>query len=130
MPITVPPLNATSSAAGRPTRAAAVVRTFALVATFMPAQPEIADASAPTMNEAAMSGLRPSPVELAAASKPATMTTKIASTLYSAFKKAIAPSWMRAAISFILSSPASFLPIAVALMKAKSRARTPAAGAA
>ena len=54
MPMTVPPENATSSAGDSPIRAAAVVRTLALVATFMPAQPAKAEADAPRTNAPAI----------------------------------------------------------------------------
>ena len=87
--------------------AAFVVRTFALVATFMPINPANADIKAPTTKETATS-----PVELASFSPlknsiTATATTKIANTLYSAFKKAIAPSAMFLAIIRIFSVPSS-----------------------
>jgi hypothetical protein len=54
MPITVPPENATLSAGASPMRAAAVVRTLAFVATFMPAHPAAAEEAAPTMNAPAI----------------------------------------------------------------------------
>jgi hypothetical protein len=59
MPITDPPLNATCSAVDRPVRAAAVVRTLALVATRIPKKPARPDAQAPMTKAAAMSGVRP-----------------------------------------------------------------------
>ena len=91
MPMTAPPLKATSRAGARPMRAAAVVRTLAFVATRMPAQPATADATAPSTKERAMSGLRASSPSLAKARSTATMTTKPARTLYSARRKAMAP---------------------------------------
>ena len=68
-------------------------------------------------------------VALDAASSTATTTTNMESTLYSLERKAIAPSLIWPAISFMWSVPASALLIAVAFMKAYSSASTPAAGA-
>ena len=86
-----PPANATSSAGESPRRAAAVVRTFAFVATRIPAQPDEAEATAPITNDSAMIGLCPAPL-FEIARSVATTATKIASTRYSAFRNASAPS--------------------------------------
>lgn len=55
-------------------------------------------------------------------------TTKIRSTLYSDIRKALAPSAMAPAISFIRSFPASFLPMDAEVAMAKRRARIPMTG--
>ena len=52
------------------------------------------------------------------ANRQATITTNIASTRYSAFKKAIAPSAILAPICFILSVPSSWLLIQPVFQKA------------
>ena len=130
MPMTAPPLKATLSALGRLSRAAKVVRTLASVATFMPAQPAAPLATAPTTKAAAMNGLWFSPLMLASASRMATPTTKPASTVYSRLRKAIAPSWMRAAISTISGSPGGCFLTQEALVKANARAAKPATGTA
>ena len=49
-PITVPPVNDTFRACFRLVRAACVVRTFALVATFIPMYPAVAEKTAPMIN--------------------------------------------------------------------------------
>ena len=59
MPMTAPPENATSSAGAMPIRAAAVVRTLALVATFIPIQPAAAEEAAPTTKAPAICQPRP-----------------------------------------------------------------------
>ena len=58
----------------------------------------------------------------------ATTTTKMASTLYSRLRKAMAPSRMWPAIVCIFSLPASCRLTHWALKRAKTRASTPAAG--
>ena len=71
-----------------------------------------------------------SPDELATANKIATTTTNAANTLYSATKKAFAPSAMRPAIVCISSVPASAFDTLDDFKKAKIKAITPAAGTA
>ena len=56
IPMTLPPAKATSRALPNPVRAALVVRTFALVATFMPMNPAIAEHKAPSTNDNATNG--------------------------------------------------------------------------
>ena len=53
-PITEPPANAIPNALPRESCAALVVRTFALVATFIPRKPAKPEANAPTKNEIAI----------------------------------------------------------------------------
>ena len=55
-PITVPPVKATLSASFKLVRAACVVRTFALVAMFIPKYPAVALNTAPIRNEMAITG--------------------------------------------------------------------------
>ncbi len=47
-PITAPPRKAIGSALAGPSRAASVVRAFAIVATVMPTYPAVADSNAPS----------------------------------------------------------------------------------
>ena len=63
-----------------------------------------------------------------AASRTATLTTKIASTLYSARRKAMAPSWMASAMRFIFSVPASCLATQADRQKVKARPSRPKTG--
>ena len=107
-PITDPPVKATFNAFAKLYCAALVVRLFAFVATFMPKNPAKPEAKAPTKND--IDTNQESPLLFAAnANRQATITTKIASTRYSAFKNAMAPSAILAPICFILSVPSSWL---------------------
>jgi hypothetical protein len=56
IPITEPPANDTSSALGSEVRAACAVRTFALVAIFIPTKPAAAEKTAPRMKATMISG--------------------------------------------------------------------------
>ena len=128
IPITAPPPKATSRALAKPVLAALVVLTLALVATFIPMNPAKAEQIAPRMKDKATIGAEPSVTEPPQAIKTATTTTKMESTLYSAFKKAIAPSAMFSAIRAILSVPISCFPTHPDLMKVKIKATSPNAG--
>ena len=110
MPITEPPAKAISNALPKLVRAAWVVRTLALVATRIPIKPARPEQNAPTIKESPISGelslrswlpLMPS--------STATTNTKIASTRYSAFKNAIAPSAIAFEMRIIRSVPGSCL---------------------
>jgi hypothetical protein len=74
------------------------------MAIFIPMYPARAEQMAPKTKERETSqprrGMKPKIM--------ATTTTKRASIPYSRFKKALAPSWMAAEISRILSDPSSF----------------------
>ncbi len=56
MPITAPPVKDTFKALAREVLAACAVRTFALVATFMPIYPASAERKAPSRKEMAING--------------------------------------------------------------------------
>ncbi len=91
-PITVPPVNDTFNALERLVRAACVVLTLAAVAIRIPIFPATAEKTAPitnatTINQCVVS----TKVDITPSKAPAT-TTKMASTRYSAFKNANAPS--------------------------------------
>ena len=108
IPITEPPVKAISSAFARLVLAALVVRTFAFVATRIPKYPAKAEQKAPIINERA---IIQDEVVLSAvtASKIDTHITNMASTLYSARKKAMAPSGIALAMAAILGVPSSCL---------------------
>ena len=106
-PITDPPAKAIASPSPRLLRAAWVVRTLALVATRMPIKPAKAEQNAPPTNETATRGWLFSETKPPASKSNATLPTNIASTLYSARKKAIAPTAMASAICCIFSVPGS-----------------------
>ena len=116
-PITDPPLNATFRAVVRLVRAALVVRVLALVATFIPRKPASPDVTAPTMNEREINTLESALPLLANPRRIATTATKIASTRYSAFKNAIAPSAILLPIDFIRSVPSSCASIQLVFQK-------------
>ena len=104
-PMTAPLENATRRAPARLVCAAAVVRTAAPVAVLMPTQPAVADRSAPTRK------LRPTRNESPGRNStrtPNMTTTNPARTLYSVWRKAIAPRRMSAAICCMRSEPASW----------------------
>ena len=107
MPITLPPKKATARAPGRPWRAAAAVRTLALVATRMPMKPARAEQKAPVTKEIAVIHCPVACMDPVHARSTVTTATKIASTRYSRARNAMAPSWMWPAIFFMVSSPAS-----------------------
>ncbi len=90
-PITVPPVKLTRSACERLVRAACVVRTFALVAMFMPIQPANALKNAPMRKATAITQSLCSTKVPLHASNTAAMAAKTPSTFHSAFKKALAP---------------------------------------
>ena len=92
--MTAPPEKATDKALLRLVRAAWVVRTLALVATRMPKIPESPEQKAPQTKEMPMSQWLLSREALLKARRTATATTKMARTLYSLARKAMAPSWM------------------------------------
>ena len=71
-----------------------MVLTLAFVAILMPINPAKPDINAPTTNESATKALEFASELPLITRRIATATTKTASTLYSAFKKAIAPSAM------------------------------------
>ena len=106
IPITAPPENAIESALFIPfSFAAFAVLTFAFVATFIPQKPASVENKAPTTKHTAVIQLPiPNPIST---NNTATKITRI---LYSAVRNACAPSLIAAAISFILSFPASCLP--------------------
>src|SRR5690606_10015268 len=91
IPITDPPAKAISNALPRLSLAALVVLTLAFVATLIPIKPARAEQNAPVMNDIATTGEETS-LFAVTASKIATQITNIESTLYSALRKAIAPS--------------------------------------
>ena len=105
IPIIEPPANAILRAGAKPVRAAWVVRTLAFVAAIIPKYPAKAEAIAPVTNETAINQEESSLPEFENPSNIATAITKIASTLYSVFKKAIAPSWICFEIVIIFSVP-------------------------
>ena len=107
-PITEPPAKAMASPPPRLVRAAWVVRTLALVATRMPMNPARAEQKAPQTNETATSGWLLGEMRPPAPSSSATQATKTASTLYSARRKAIAPSEIARAMRCIFSFPGSW----------------------
>ena len=126
-PITDPPENAISNAFPRLSLAALVVRTFALVATFIPIKPASPEKIAPNINEKAT---RYEDVSLLAvnANNRATTITKMDNTLYSALRNAIAPSAMFVAIRPIFSVPTSCLETQEERMNVNSNATIPKTG--
>ena len=106
-PITAPPEKAISRAFPSECLAASVVLTFAFVATFIPIKPASAEQIAPRINEIETNQLVPS-FSPFRANKREVKKTKTAKILYSAFRKAIAPSEIFFAILSIFSEPTSF----------------------
>ena len=129
-PMTRPPENATFRAFDKPSRAACVVLTFALVATFMPKKPASAEQIAPTMKLTEMIGEESTLPLLAKPRRIATEITKMVNTLYSRLRNATAPSAMCPAIVAISSVPESCFETHPALNKAYSNAMTPERGTA
>ena len=93
IPITEPPENAMFKAFGKLVLAAAAVRTLAFVATFIPIYPARMELNAPRVNDKPTMGCERS-LSAVKANKTATQTMNTARTLYSAFRKAMAPSAM------------------------------------
>ena len=124
IPITAPPENAIESALFiPPSLAAFAVLTFAFVATVIPKYPARVENNAPTTKQMAVTQLpMPKPI------RTNNTTTKNIRILYSAVKKAWAPSLIAAAISFILSVPAFCLLTLAASRAANSRAAMPSTG--
>ncbi|CAI8236556.1 MAG: Uncharacterised protein [Flavobacteriaceae bacterium] len=91
-PITVPPPNDTLSAFGKLVFAACVVLTLVLVAIFIPIFPAYAEKIAPKINAIAIDQCVVGTTKDTPANATATMITKNVNNLYSAFKKANAPS--------------------------------------
>ena len=88
-------------------RAALVVRLLDFVATLIPKNPARPEAVAPTKNESEMRALESLLFEFATPRSTATRTTKTPKTLYSALKKAIAPSAIFLPMIFIFFVPSS-----------------------
>ena len=109
IPITAPPEKATSRALFKEVLAALVVLTLALVAIRIPIKPAKADKKAPTTKDKATRPLEFSSEFPLKIKRTATANTKIDNTLYSAFKKAMAPSAIFLAIVAIFSDPTSCL---------------------
>ena len=92
-PITVPPPKETFNAWGNEVRAAWVVRTFVLVAIFIPMFPANAEKIAPKMNATIINKCVFTPgIKVIPASTTLDNITNTASKRYSAFKNASAPS--------------------------------------
>ncbi len=127
IPITDPPVKATSRARPRLVRAAWVVRTLALVATRIPMKPARAELNAPNTKEMPTRGEEVSLLAVKA-NRTATHATNTDSTLYSAFRKAIAPSAIWPAILFILSVPASCLDTQALFQITYNKPSTPRTG--
>jgi hypothetical protein len=127
-PITDPPANAISKAFPILVLAACVVLTFALVATLIPIKPASAEQNAPTTNDKPTRGEEETEFEPLIASRTATTITKKIKTLYSDFRKAIAPTEICPAITFILSVPASCFEIQDERQKVYIKAITPKSG--
>ncbi len=106
-PITVPPPKDILSACGKLVLAACVVLTLVLVAIFIPIFPANAEKIAPKINATTISMCVVGTMKEIAASAILAPTTKKVSNLYSAFRKAKAPSYMWLDIAAILPSPAS-----------------------
>ena len=127
-PITAPPENATSNALPRDVLAAWVVLTFAFVATFIPINPARAEQIAPTINETATKPWEASSFDPLKNSKTATAATKTERTLYSAFKKDIAPSAIFLAILDMFSSPSSCFDTQAFFQNTNAKANIPNKG--
>ena len=127
-PITLPPANAISKAFPRLTLAAFVVLTLAFVATCIPMYPANAEQSAPTIKDTAISGEDPSCVLPLIPRSIATTTIKIDNILYSAFKKAKAPSLMAFAMPCIFALPGSCFVTQADFQKVYNNASIPNTG--
>ncbi len=91
-PITVPPPKDIFSAFGKLVLAACVVLTFVLVAIFIPIFPAKAEKTAPKIKATTIKICVVGTIKDTTANAILTITTKTASSLYSALKKAKAPS--------------------------------------
>ena len=108
--------------------AAFVVLTFAFVAALIPIKPAKAEQIAPTINDTATIPFEPSSFTPLKYNRIATPTTKIESTLYSAFKNDIAPSEMCFAILVIFSFPSSCFDTHLFFRYTNKSAKTPNKG--
>ena len=106
-PITVPPPNDIFNAVGKLVLAAWVVLTLVFVAIFIPIFPAHAEKNAPKTKAITISQCVVGTITETPAKAKLTTRTNTAKSLYSAFKKANAPSYMWSEISFIFPSPAS-----------------------
>ena len=106
IPITEPPVKETFRALESDVFAASAVLTLALVAIFIPMNPARAERIAPKTNARPILQCEFALLAPIKASNTATITTKYIIILYSALRKAMAPSAMCPLISFILSLPA------------------------
>ena len=123
IPITAPPEKAIDNALFIPLSFAALaVLTFAFVATVIPQYPATVEKSAPITKHTAVTQLIPNPISTKST------TTKMIRILYSAIRKALAPSAIAPAISFMRSVPASCFPTLPARYAANSKAITAATG--
>ncbi|VVB84762.1 Uncharacterised protein [uncultured archaeon] len=123
IPVTAPPLNATSRAFFIPSFAALAQRTLLRTEMFIPRYPAAADIKAPRTNPIAVSILMATPIIIAS-------TTAInATVLYCLFRYAIAPSCMAEAMAFIFSVPASSFIMYETRYTAKTSPIIPASGA-
>jgi branched-subunit amino acid transport protein AzlD len=125
--MTEPPAKATSRALPRLVLAALVVLTLALVATLIPMYPARPEQTAPIIKDTAtrkdeFSESAETP------SRMATANTKIAKTLYSALRKAIAPSAIFLAMVAIRSVPTSCLETQAERQKVYKSAKIPNTG--
>ncbi len=91
-PITVPPPKEILSAFGKLVLAACVVLTFVFVAIFIPMFPANAENTAPNTKAITINQCVVGTTKETIANKILTITTNTVNNLYSAFKKANAPS--------------------------------------
>ena len=130
-PMTAPPVNETDKAFAKEVRAACVVRTFALVAIFIPIHPAKALNTAPMIKAMAITQSVCAATASNSADQPnkaAAITTKTPKTRHSARKKANAPREMCPASSTIFSSPASCLLTQMALPIMTTKPKRPSTG--
>jgi hypothetical protein len=109
-------------------RPAWAVRTFALVAMRIPMKPASAEKSAPIRKETTISGWLRSSFIPRMKRRPLAMAAKMASTRYSAFRKARAPAEMCPAISRMTSVPGSCRETQAERQAVYSRASRPSTG--
>jgi len=94
-PITVPPPKETFSACGKLVRAACVVLTLVFVAIFIPKFPAKAEKMAPKTKATTINKWDEFPgIKVIPANTILATITNTVINLYSAFRKAKAPSWM------------------------------------
>lgn len=126
-PMTDPPKNATLRAAAAPcSLAAIVVRTFALVAVYMPTNPANEDAMQP--NRKAPAWYLPYSGFCKKNSAAAMTTAKREMSMNSRFMNTMAPRWIFSAISATLPSPPDFLTIEASMIPAMIRPMRPTIG--